>query len=587
MPTTYSEAWAVDFEYKSDAGERPVPTCMVALELVSGAAVRLGAAELGSLDRAPFNTGDNVLFTCFFAPAELGCFLALGWPLPANVVDLFAEHRVATNGLETPGNSLLATLRWHGLAGITAAEKIGMRALAMRGGPYTDAEMESLLDYCESDVRALVELWPKMLPTIDLPRALLRGRYMAAVAKMEHAGIPIDVETLGRLRTHWEAVKLRLIAEVDQGFGFYDGKTFKLDRFGSWLAERRYDWPRTDCGRLAVDKDTFKDQAAIHPELEPLRQLRTSVGQMNLFDLGVGADGRARCMLSPLAAKTGRNAPSTAGFVFGLSGWLRSVIKPAEGRALAYVDWGQQELGIAGALSGDPALMAAYRSGDPYLAFAVQAGLAPADATKQSHGAVRDLCKAAVLGVNYGMSAQSLASRIRRPTAYAQDLLDRHREAYPVFWKWSEAVVDHAILNRSIHSTHGWTLHVRGEPNPRSLMNWPMQAAGAEMLRLACILATEAGISVVAPVHDALLVEGPTKSIQEVVSATRDAMARASRLVLDGFDLTTDAETITYPERYRSEKGGALWGSVTAILDDLDGVPPCTPGTVSVRAGDG
>ena len=42
--------------------------------------------------------------------------------------------------------------------------------------------------------------------------------------------------------------------------------------------------------------------------------------------------------------------------------------------ALAYVDWSQQELGIAAALSEDPRMMDAYRSGDFYLTFAKMAG---------------------------------------------------------------------------------------------------------------------------------------------------------------------------------------------------------------------
>ncbi len=63
---------------------------------------------------------------------------------------------------------------------------------------------------------------------------------------------------------------------------------------------------------------------------------------------------------------------------------------------LAYVDWKSQEVAIAAQLSGDPALLDAVSSGDPYLAFAKMAGLAPMDATKQSHKAIRDVCKVCV-----------------------------------------------------------------------------------------------------------------------------------------------------------------------------------------------
>ena len=60
-----------------------------------------------------------------------------------------------------------------------------------------------------------------------------------------------------------------------------------------------------------------------------------------------------------------------------------------------------------------------------------------------------------------------------------------------------------------MHTVFGWRVHVGPDANPRSLRNFPMQANGAEMLRLACCLATERGIEVCAPVHDALLICAP------------------------------------------------------------------------------
>ncbi len=71
-----------------------------------------------------------------------------------------------------------------------------------------------------------------------------------------------------------------------------------------------------------------------------------------------------------------------------------------------------------------------------------------------------------------------------------------------------------------------------------------MQANGAEMLRLAGCLAAERDIAVCAPVHDALLVEGPIERIDTVVADTQAAMAEASEVVLDGFRLRTDAREL-------------------------------------------
>ena len=109
-----------------------------------------------------------------------------------------------------------------------------------------------------------------------------------------------------------------------------------------------------------------------------------------------------------------------------------------------------------------------------------------------------------------------------------------------MFWRWSDAAVDVAMLSGSLHTVFGWHVHVGENPNPRSLRNFPMQANGAEMLRLACCLATERGIEVCAPVHDAVLICAPLKRLDADIGKMRAIMAEASRVVLGGFELRTD-----------------------------------------------
>ena len=70
---------------------------------------------------------------------------------------------------------------------------------------------------------------------------------------------------------------------------------------------------------------------------------------------------------------------------------------------MVYIDWSQQEFGIAAALSGDKLMKEAYASGDPYLTFAKQAKAVPNDATKESHPEERDQYKGCTLAVQYGM----------------------------------------------------------------------------------------------------------------------------------------------------------------------------------------
>jgi DNA polymerase I-like protein with 3'-5' exonuclease and polymerase domains len=233
-----------------------------------------------------------------------------------------------------------------------------------------------------------------------------------------------------------------------------------------------------------------------------------------------------------------------------------------------HIDFSSQEIGIAAALSGDELLIKGYTGGDPYLAFAKAARLAPDDATKQSHKALRDRCKAIVLGVNYGTGADALAASAGIAPSEARQLLRLHRETYRCFWRWNDDVVNAAMLTGKIQSVFGWCRQVGREPNPRSLMNFPMQANGAEMMRIAAIAATEAGIEVCAPVHDAFLIAAPLERLDADIATMRDLMTKAGRVVTGGLDIRTDAEVVRWPDRYMDERGAAMWARVCSLLSN-------------------
>jgi DNA polymerase-1 len=507
------------------------------------------------------------LFVAYYASAELGCHRTLGWKQPERILDLYVEFRNYTNGLPTyNGKGLLGALAYFGLNSIDVAEKTEMRDLVLRGGPWTVEEKGAILAYCQTDTNALARLLPKMLSHIDLPRALYRGRYMSAVSAMEFTGVPIDTELLGRLVANWEVVQERLIREVDAQYGVYDGRSFRQDRFETFLAQNGMGWPRLDSGRLALDDDTFEEMANIYPALINLRKLRQALSELRLNNLQVGADGFNRALLSPFSSITGRNQPSNSKYIFGPGSWLRSLIRPKQEWGVAYVDWSQQEFGIAAALSDDPAMKEAYASGDPYLTFAKQAKAVPTDATKDSHGEKRELFKRCVLGVQYGMEGDSLARRIQQPEFVARDLLRMHREVYKVFWRWSDNSVDHTILTGRQWTVFGWTNHVKADYNARSIRNFFMQANGAEMLRLACCLGTENGIQVCAPVHDAVMLMAPLERIEEDVTHMQELMRQASEIVLDGFSLGTDAAIVRHPDRYSDKRGKDFWNKVMSLL---------------------
>jgi len=396
----YREIWLIDFEFIARDGERPIPVCLVAHEARSGRRLRLWRDEL-SPRAPPYPVDAGSLIVTFYGSAELGCHLALGWPMPARHLDLFTEFKARTNDTSPARQpaSLLAALAYYGLDGMGADEKKHMRDLVIRGGPWSATERTSILNYCEDDVLALTRLLPAMVSKLDHGPALLRGRYMVSAAAMEWAGVPIDLDLLTSLRARWLSLKRDLIADIDSRYGVFDATTFKQDRFADYLARHDIPWPRTPSGRLSTDEDTFKEMALVYPSLSLLRNLMYSLGQLRLSNLKVGEDGRNRTLLSAFQSKTGRNQPSNTQFIFGPAVWLRGLIKPPPGHGICYIDWNQQEFGIAASLSGDPNMMNAYLTGDPYLEFAKQAHAAPPDATKQTHELVREQFKQCALGV--------------------------------------------------------------------------------------------------------------------------------------------------------------------------------------------
>jgi hypothetical protein len=569
----FSQVWFADFEYRAPPGERQHPNCMVARELRTKKYIRIWEDELFTLKEAPHPVDKNTLYVAYAAAAEMGCFKYLDWPMPANILDLYAEFRSLTNGLYLPeGTGLLGALQYFGLPSIDVAEKKEMRELSMRGGPWSEEEKKELLDYCQSDVDALVPLFEKMLPYISINRALIRGSYARTVAEIEYHGTPVDTESLHILYENWDGIQEKLIREIDKDFDVYDGCTFKQIKFARYLHERAIPWPTTVSGNLSLSQEAFRDMVKTYPELNPLKELRSAIGQMRQKGLAIGSDGRNRTSLRPFSSITGRNQPSSKEFIFGNATWNRSLIKPPYGHGVAYLDYSQQEWGIAAALSGDKKMKDAYESADPYISLAVQAGAAPAGATKESHPKERMQFKQLALAVQYGMGVASLAPRINDTTIKAQQLLNIHKQTYKRFWEWSEGNVDYAKLHGKFWTALGWILHDDGR-KITSLRNFLMQANGAEILRLACGLILDSSVCICCPVHDAVLIEAPLDKLNEHILIAKNAMEQASEIILDGFRIKTDAYIVKYPERYSDERGEKMWGTVWDIINRKLGMP--------------
>jgi hypothetical protein len=358
--------------------------------------------------------------------------------------------------------------------------------------------------------------------------------------------------------------------------------------FAHYVRRRGFDWPRKKSGALDQDKETFKAMGERYPEVEPLRELRKIRSLLRKRDgddkkgLPIGRDGRCRAALMPFASKSSRNQPSNNFFVFGLPAAFRSLIRPEPGWALAYLDWAAQEFAIAAVLSGDQNMIADYGfgdpGGDPYCAFGVRAGLLPAGATKQTHGGQREQLKTACgLGSMYGAGAKTVSGRLGIGADKARRILLLHRQHYARFWRWSDSVLRHARARCWIASRHGWRMQVRYNTGERTIRNFPMQSVGADLMRWAACLATEAGIRVLCPIHDAFLIEAREEDIDCEAARMQAIMREAGETILKGYQLRTDAKVIRPPDCYRDRRGADMWQTLLEKLAEEEGRAAAVP----------
>jgi len=330
---------------------------------------------------------------------------------------------------------------------------------------------------------------------------------------------------------------------------------------------------------IPIDPKTRKESCAtklIKPMIETYPLLKDYYEDKRMIDaiknlkLEIGSDGRNRCWLNPFGTKTGRNNPSTNRELLGLPHTMRSFMKPGPGIAIAQVDIGNEEIGIAAALSGDPVLMEDYRSGDPYKRFAADA-LGVAKPTKQQ----RQVYKACVLGQIYGVGAGTLARNLGISKSEARRIIDQTNERYPVLKAWLKRIQIKAAHGIPITCTLGWSLEmVNGTSDEeRTFLNFPMQANAAEYMRLIIVRASH--LPLIGCAHDSFIVEDTIEQIEQTVAELREIIRQTAR-DLFGFELRADynpeMDCVRYPDRFVDEReredGMRHWNWLMALVEE-------------------
>ena len=579
----------MDTEFLTQPGEGPRVLCLVAEELHTGRVVAFWENELTTATPLPFGPAD--LLVAYSATAELDSLISMGWPLPQHVLDLFPEFRLNVNvpkserekasGAKVARYGLLNALRYYGIPSISDAGKEKGRGLVMEAADrdLTEIEKAFVLRYCKTDVDALKPLLDAMIQDgLDLTRAVFhRGRYALECSKMWARGIPVDSNFLHRLEAHWTDVEALAIQEVEASLPLpvFEGSSLRASRFVELLKhEKVKGWPKTRTGQPKTASQTVMEMSEQYPQFLELAELIDFQRKMRLGHFPVGQDGRNRCDLKPFMTVTGRNAPSNAEFSLLATKALRSVIRPELGKALIYADFKAQEVAVAAALSRDEKLWEVYQEPDPYIRFGEMIGVWPPGATKKTHPKLRDQLKISLLSLSYGASAFGLHKRTGMTLRKARLVVRRHRKTFRAFWRWAFWRIKEAQRKDGngqfvgIETTSGWRARpIDGEPfRFKTWLNWSIQAAGADILRESVIMLSDEGIKVLAPLHDAVLVECSEADLGQTEAKVLELMKLSSKNVV-GREIRVSIESKpVYPERLVVLGDSPLWTRLERLI---------------------
>jgi hypothetical protein len=171
------------------------------------------------------------------------------------------------------------------------------------------------------------------------------------------------------------------------------------------------------------------------------------------------------------------------------------------------------------------------------------------------------------------MGVPSLARGLNRHPLIASEIIERYKRQYSVLWQWRAAMVNTAMVERRIESTHGWPLYLSTSPNKRTLFNFPMQSGGAEMLRHATLKLCEAGIIPIMLVHDGILFE---ETNREKIELAREIMLQAGREICGGFEIGVDVDQwLIGGARYHDKRSIAqkMWRTIMNALRSVGALP--------------
>ena len=449
---------------------------------------------------------------------------------------------------------------------------------SLQSSDWGSALSPEQIRYAAADATITARLASHLLPRIQ--RADQRRLYdvwrssIPVLAGLELRGMCFDFDSHAHMLRLWEEQRdtLRTVLQRHLGEGVSPTSGPQL---GEWLktalpAHAAAAWPKTNTGRLKTDAKTFALFANL-PVIQPLLEFKRLQKLISTYGSNYArhrnpVTGRMHPSFRIGQTLTGRltssnpnvqNVPSAEDF--------RALFVPAPGRILIGADFSQIELRVAALLSGDKAMLDAYRNGDDLhrLTAAAVSGVAPAEVSK----AQRQAAKAINFGNLFGQGPAGLARTAQlqygadMDQRQAAEALRRFAETYPQLHLWKQQQINQANLWRQVRTRLGLirAFDVQGQGNLKGeSANVPIQGSAAEVLlcTLTCLPKHLSGVDaqLLHNVHDEILLEADPAHADAAAEGLQAAM-------VDGF-LQVFPEGAGLTNELVEVKTGRSWAEV-------------------------
>ncbi|MFM2075025.1 MAG: polymerase [Pseudomonadota bacterium] len=398
-------------------------------------------------------------------------------------------------------------------------------------------------------------LWPRLQADASLGFVYqLEMDSSEALYRIERNGVLIDAPTLAE-QSH--ALGQRIVALENEAFAIA-GQPFNLAS-PKQLGEIFFDKlglpviKKTATGARSTDEEVLEKLAEDYPlpakilEHRSLSKLKGTYTD-KLAQMALPRTGRVHTHYAQAVAVTGRlssNDPNLQNIPIRTAEGrkVREAFVAPPGRVIASADYSQIELRIMAHISGDEALLKAFRDGlDVHRATAAEVFGLPVDQVSTEQ---RRYAKVINFGLIYGMSAFGLAKALGIDNTAAKNYITRYFERFAGVKRYMDETREQAKRQGYVQTVFGRRLYLPEINSPngprragaeRAAINAPMQGTAADLIKLSMVAVQRAideqqrHTLVIMQVHDELVFEVPEAEVDWVRTEVPRLMAGVAEL---------------------------------------------------------